>query len=103
MEEDDKNKASGKMISSTTDHHQKEGDDVAMNDSTFSLQLASSLNRTPKKRKEGPEAKTTSAGTSSKKRRGCALGFGSKNKREEGPSEKTTSAETSSKKIRGIT
>jgi len=44
-----------------------------------------------------------SAGTSSKKRRGCALGFGSKNKREEGPSEKTTSAETSSKKIRGIT
>lgn len=49
------------------------------------------------------ELKETSAGTSSKKRRGCALGFGSKNKREEGPSEKTTSAETSSKKIRGIT
>jgi hypothetical protein len=30
MEEDHKNKAAAKMISSTTDHHQKEGDAVTM-------------------------------------------------------------------------
>lgn len=74
MEEDHKNKAEAKMISSTTDHDQKEGgdDDVAMNEGSTS---SDSSTLPSKKRKEGPsETETTSEETSSKKRKGCPSG-----------------------------